>query len=165
MLNGAHCAAQYTTNDAENNPTALSQHTDAPDATENDVEIPDSSCPPPLASAEQVGQRSNNSVGMLLVFLSTLCFSIGNTFVNMIGRRIPALQITLLRASTQTILSLLLIAFTAGPRRRVTATWIGARENWIKLFARGFLGILALVTLFASLQVAPASAYTVSDCR
>ncbi len=100
---------------------------------------------------------------MLLIFLSTLCFSFGNTFVNMIGKRIPALQITLVRASSQMTFATFLIGVTAGPRRHAPATWIGARENRIKLFARAFFGIVALITLFASLQVILASADTIPD--
>ena len=169
MSSNAQCSVHNTSNDAENNPTLPSEHVVVPENIEIEIEK-NPSCPPPLASAQQKQegqrlQRKNNSAGMILVFLSTLCFSIGNTFVNMIGKRIPALQITFLRATTQLIISVLLIGAMAGSRRHVASTWIGAPENRIKMFARGFLGIVALVTLFACLQVAQTRARTLPICR
>ena len=99
------------------------------------------------------GRSMNNSFGMTLVFFSVVCFSVGNTLVSVIGVRIPVLQITFFRGSSQLILALICIAVKSGPKRKLVATWLGAPENRIKLLSRGLWGVGALITWFASLQV------------
>ena len=100
---------------------------------------------------------TNNGLGMILVFLSVLCFSFGNAFVNIMGLQIPVLQIVFMRGASQLFLALLLIASTSRSQFYSTATWIGAPKNWLRLLSRALFGVAAVVTTFTALQVIIAS--------
>jgi hypothetical protein len=102
-----------------------------------------------------VDQRStNNRLGMSLVFLSTLCFAVGNALVSIIGLQIPVMQIIFLRGSSQLALALIFIAMKNGSRRNSAETWLGAPKNRLLLLSRAVWGVGALITLFAAFQVA-----------
>ena len=100
-------------------------------------------------------QSTNNGLGMALVFLSTLCFAVGNALVSIIGLQIPVMQIIFIRGTSQLVLALILIAVMSGSKRYTAATWIGAPQNRMLLFSRAVWGVGALITLFAAFQVCP----------
>ena len=98
---------------------------------------------------------TNNSLGMTLIFFSTLCFCIGNAFVNIVGVQIPVLQIVFIRGSSQLSIALIIIAATKRSRCSSLSTWIGASKNRLKLLSRAVWGVAATVLEFAALQVCP----------
>ena len=107
----------------------------------------------PDASNEKDQSTNNGLLGMALVFLSTLCFAVGNALVSIIGLQIPVMQIIFIRGTSQLVLALIFIAVMSGSKRYTAATWIGAPQNRILLFSRAVWGVGALITLFAAFQV------------
>ena len=100
-----------------------------------------------------VEHTTNNGLGMTLIFLSTMCFAVGNALVSIIGLQIPVMQIIFIRGSSQLVLALIFIAATSGPRKYCTATWLGAPKHRMLLLSRAIWGVAALITLFAAFQV------------
>ena len=96
---------------------------------------------------------TNNSLGMTLIFFATMCFCIGNAFVNIVGVQIPVLQIVFIRGCSQLFIALIVIAATKRSRCSSLSTWIGTSKNRLKLLSRAVLGVAATGLEFAALQV------------
>ena len=100
-------------------------------------------------------QSNNNAHGMLLIFLSTLCFSSGNCLMSAMGARVPPLQSAFYRYLTQSFISFLSIGITHRDKVHLGSTWFGSHKHFSKIFLRSFFGVMAVVSWFSSLQMLP----------
>ena len=99
---------------------------------------------------------NNNARGMLLIFLSTLCFSSGNGLMSALGTKVPPLQSAFYRYSVQCLISLASIWVSTHPNRIYhISTWCGSQQQRNKMFLRSCFGIMAVVSWFSALQILP----------
>jgi drug/metabolite transporter (DMT)-like permease len=99
---------------------------------------------------------SNNTRGMILILLSTLCFSSGNGLMSALGTKVPPLQSAFYRYSFQCLISLFSIWVSTHPKRLwIMSTWCGSQQQMSKMFLRSCLGIMAVVSWFSALQILP----------
>ena len=97
----------------------------------------------------------NNARGMLLIFLSTVCFSSGNCLMSARGAKVPPLQSAFYRYLTQSFISFISIGITHRNQICLVSTWCGSWKHFTKIFFRSCLGIMAVVSWFTALQILP----------
>ena len=95
------------------------------------------------------------ATGMLLVFLSTMCYTTGNLLLSITGDDIPPLQSAFYRYSVQAAISFGWIAIGKRSQIHTTSTWMGSNRNFLKIFLRSVFGIISVAGWFSVIQQIP----------
>jgi uncharacterized membrane protein len=90
---------------------------------------------------------------MALIAGSTICFSLGNCLMNVVGERVPPMQSAFFRFLVQTVVSVISTALTHRHHIFCSSTWIGDSKNAFKIILRSCLGSTGLVCWFTALQM------------
>ncbi len=93
--------------------------------------------------------------GMVLVFLSTLCFTTGNVLLSSVGRKVPPLQSAFFRFLVQASISFFSIAVTNRNQIYCISTWMGFSQNFRKIILRSLFGIMAVLSWYSVVQTMP----------
>ena len=112
------------------------------------------------AAAAAAALRASHVLGMGLVLLSTVCFSLMALAQSMVGAAVPSLVSTCVRFVLQGALTAASIAVLRRARARELVTWLGRPEKRAMLCRRGLWGVGGMSAYFYSLSQIPLSEAT-----
>ena len=99
------------------------------------------------------GMANKLHQGMALITGSTICFSLGNCLMNVVGSKVPPLQSAFFRFLVQTVVSLISIMMTKGDQLIFSAERMRDSQKVFKILLRSCLGSMGLVSWFTALQM------------